>query len=291
MKAVKVGRRRNKSVPAEPQSFIHRGRRLHYEVYGEGGHLLVYTHGLLLDANLNRPIAEALAARGNRVVLLDLLGHGLSDKPAHASEYRMDLYVDQVMALLDHIGAGEAVLGGVSLGANVSLLAAVKDPERVRGLVLEMPVLENAAPAVALTFVPFMLAVHYAKLPAEALTAVARRAPRTPFPPLNSVLNAASLKPEEIAAILHGILLGPVSPTFEQRLALTAPTLVIGHHRDFIHPFSDAVSLVKLLPNGRLMLATSMLELRMRPTRLTKEIAEFLDETWGSARASEPLTA
>src|SRR5439155_1203541 len=83
-----------------------------------GDRLLVYLHGLLLDAEVNRGIAEALARRGNRVVLLDLLGHGRSDKPEHASVYRIDLYAHQVFALLDHLGAEQAVLGGVSLGAN-----------------------------------------------------------------------------------------------------------------------------------------------------------------------------
>src|SRR5579875_945368 len=149
----------------EPGSFVHSGHRLHYEVYGEGDRLVVYTNGLLLDTNLNRPLAEALAARGYRVVLLDLLGHGQSDKPTRATDYRMDLFVGQVMACLDHLGADEAVLGGVSLGANVSLLAATYDPERVRGLVIEMPVLEHATPGVAMTFVPLMLAVHYATRP------------------------------------------------------------------------------------------------------------------------------
>ena len=80
--------------------------------------------------------------RGNRVVLLDLLGHGRSDKPRHTSAYRMDTYATQVFALLDELGAKEAVLGGMSLGANVSLFAADQHPHRVRGLVLEMPVLE-----------------------------------------------------------------------------------------------------------------------------------------------------
>ncbi len=279
--------------PLVPQSrsFTHRGHRLHYEVYGEGDHLLVYMHGLLLDANLNRPIADALAGRGNRVVLLDLLGHGGSDKPVHASEYRIDLYVDQLSALLDHLGAGQAVLGGVSLGANVGLLAAVHEPERVRGLLLEMPVLEYAAPAVALTFVPFMLAVHYARVPAGVLTGFARRIPRTSFPPLDSVLDAASHRPEVMAAILHGILLGPVGPTYEQRAAVTVPALVIGHHRDFIHPFSDAAALASLLPDGRLMQATSMLELRMRPKRLIDEIATFLDEAWGAGCAGQSRSA
>jgi pimeloyl-ACP methyl ester carboxylesterase len=275
------------NVPYVQETFAHRGHRLSYEVHGEGERLLVYMHGLLLDAHLNRPIAQALAARGNRVVLLDLLGHGLSDQPTHASEYRIDLYVDQVLALLDHIGADDAVLGGLSLGANVSLLAAVHAPDRVRGLVLEMPVLEQAVPAVALTFVPLLLALHYARRPASVVTSLVRRSPRTPFPPLNSVLNAASLHPDVMAAILHGVLLGPVSPTFEQRAAITAPTVVIGHGADLIHPFSDAAGLVRLVANGRLIRAESMFELRVRPARLTDEIASFLDEAWGSDAASE----
>lgn len=194
-------------------------------------------------------------------------------------------------ALLDHLGAAQAVLGGVSLGANVSLLAAVHEPERVRALLLEMPVLEYAAPAAALTFVPFMLAVHYARIPARALTGIVRHIPRTKFPPLDSVLDAASHRPEEMAAILHGILLGPVGPTYEQRAAVSAPTLVIGHHRDFIHPFSDAAALVSLLPDARLVQATSMFELRMRPKRLTGEIAVFLDEAWGAGYSGESRSA
>ena len=279
---MRPGRHRQaRSSRPEQRTFAHRGRQLGYEVHGEGGHLLVYLHGLLLDADLNRPVAEALAARGNRVVLLDLLGHGRSDKPTHASEYRIDLYVDQVRALLDHLEAEEAVLGGVSLGANVSLLAAVHDPERVRGLVLEMPVLEYAAPAVALTVVPFFLALHYARRPVGALSGLAGRLPSTGFPPLDGIVHAASTRPEAVAAVLHGILLGPVGPTFEQREAVEVPALVIGHRRDVIHPFSDAAALARLLPGGRLMRATSMLELRMRPRRLTEEIASFLDETWG----------
>jgi pimeloyl-ACP methyl ester carboxylesterase len=259
---------------------MHDGRRLAYEVHGSGDRLLVYLNALLLDANMNRGIAQALAERGSRVVLLDLLGHGLSDKPAHASEYRMDTYVEQVFALLDELGAPDAVLGGVSLGANVSLLAAVRSPERVRGLVLEMPVLEWAAPAAALTFVPVVLGLHYCERTAGFVTALVRRVPRSGFGPLDSVLNAASLQPDSMAAVLHGILVGPIAPTVDQRSALTPPALVLGHRADLIHPFSDAVGLARQLPNGRLLPAHSLFELRLHPRRLTVEIAEFLDEIW-----------
>jgi len=267
----------SESVPA---SFVHAGHRLAYEVHGEGDHLIVYLHGLLLDANLNRSLARALAERGNRVVLLDLLGHGRSDKPTHASEYRMDLYVEQVFALLDELGADEAVLGGLSLGANVSLLAAVRSPGRVRGLVLEMPVLERATPSVALTFVPLLLALHYARTPTRLLTGLLQRLPRTGFGPADTLLNAASLDPDQMAAVLHGVLLGPVAPTFEERTAITAPALILAHRADLIHPFSDATALSRQVPHGQLVQARSPFELRLRPARLTAEIAAFLDDVW-----------
>src|SRR5271167_4422607 len=130
------------------RSFTYHGHQLVYDAYGSGHDpLVVYLHGLLLDAELNRGIAHALAEKGYQVVLLDLLGHGRSDKPTHASAYRIDSYADQVVGLLDHLGVENAVLGGISLGANVSLFAATRHPARVRALVLEMPVLERAVPA------------------------------------------------------------------------------------------------------------------------------------------------
>lgn len=266
-------------VPAQ-RSFTFKGRKLVYEVHGRGPRTLVYLHGLLLDASLNRGVATALAERGNRVVLLDLLGHGGSDRPRHAAAYRIDLYVDQVMALLDELDVDEAALGGLSLGANVSLLAAATHPDRVRGLVLEMPVLEMAAPAVALTFVPLLLAFHYGGPLPRLAAGLARRLPRTPYGPLNSVLGAAAHDPEQLAAVLHGVLMGPVTPTFEQRTTMPTPALVLGHRFDLIHPFSDADNLVRQMPNARLVHARSPLELRLRPHRLTAEIAGFLEEVW-----------
>lgn len=259
---------------------MHNGYRLAYDVYGNGERLLVYLHGLLLDADLNRGIAMALSERGNTVVLLDLLGHGRSDKPRHASTYRMDLYVDQVVALLDELGAPDAVLGGLSLGANVSLLAATEAPRRVRGLVLEMPVLERAVPVAAMTFVPLLIGLHYGRPALRLINGVAHRLPRTPFGPLNSLIHAASLDPDQMAAVLHGVLVGPVAPTQEQRAAITAPALILAHRADLLHPFDDATDLVRQLPNALLVRARSPFELRLRPHRLTAEIAAFLDDVW-----------
>ena len=57
-------------------------------------------------------------------------------------------------------------------------------------------------------------------------------------------------------------------------------TLIIGHPRDPVHPFSDADELARELRNARLVDANSILELRLAPERLTPEIARFVDECW-----------
>ena len=278
------------------RTFVHQGRTLAYDVFGEGEEVVVYLHGLLLDSEINRGIAASLAERGKRVVLLDLLGHGRSDKPRHASEYRIDHYADQVVALLDHLQVPSAVLGGVSLGANVSLFAATRVPERVRGLVLEMPVLEWAVPAAALFFAPQLLIAHYGKAVMSRLAALVARLPETPIGPLNSVIRSGALAPEVVAAVLHGILVGPVAPTVEQRRSIEAPALIVAHRHDLIHPFSDAENLAAQLPDATLVRSWSSLELRVMPARITGEIAEFVDRAWAppskpAARRTRPSRA
>ena len=250
--------------------------------------MLVWLHGILLDANLSRGLARALAAKGYRVVLLDLLGHGRSEKPRDPSDHRMDLYADQVLCLLDELGVDQVVLGGVSLGTNVSLLTTACCPEKVRGLILEMPVLETAAPAAALTFVPFMLQMRVASTPLRLVSRAVSRLPSTGIGPLDSLLNAAGSDPDEIAAVLHGVLLGPMAPTVEQRQAITAPALVLGHGIDLIHSFADAKILAGQLPQARLIRTRTFAELWVSPARLTGEIARFLDRLWADDEPQDP---
>jgi hypothetical protein len=93
-------------------------------------------------------------------------------------------------------------------------------------------------------------------------------------------MNALSNDPVETAAVLHGILAGPIAPTVDQRAAMDVPALVIGHQVDRLHPFHDAEQLARRLPDGQLLQARSVLELRVSPGRLTDEIAQFLEAAW-----------
>jgi pimeloyl-ACP methyl ester carboxylesterase len=108
--------------------------------------------------------------------------------------------------------------------------------------------------------------------------------PSSGFGPLDSFINAASSDPDEIAAVLHGVLLGPIAPTIEQRRSITAPALVLGHGIDLIHSLSDARNLARQLPDARLIRTHTFAELWVRPARLTAEIADFLDRVWTDAQ-------
>ncbi|HEY4927640.1 MAG TPA: alpha/beta hydrolase [Acidimicrobiales bacterium] len=272
------------AAPYEVGTFVHEHLELYYEIHGSGPRVLIFLHGILMDANMNRRLASDLAAKGNRVILLDLPGHGLSARPQRASFHRMDTYAGHVIGLMDHLGIDQTVVGGVSLGGNVSLLVAAQAPDRVRGLVVEMPVLEWALPAAAITFVPMLLAVHFARPVVGWVSKRFRALPRTGNGPLDSVMNMLSAEPRETAAVLHGILAGPIAPTVDQRAAMEMPALVIGHKVDHVHPFHDAEQLARRLPQGELIQANSVLELRVHPERLTDEINRLLDKAWAAPK-------
>src|SRR5689334_19573955 len=77
-----------------------------------GGRPLILLHGLLMSQEMHRPLAEDLAARGNRVITMDLLGHGRSDRPRDMWRYSMGTYGGEVVALMDHLGIEQAVVMG-----------------------------------------------------------------------------------------------------------------------------------------------------------------------------------
>ena len=128
----------------ETRYFNFEDHRLAYVERGEGKRVVVLLHALLLSKRMHRALARELDGRGYRVISLDLLGHGESDRPADMTQHSMQRYGRMALALLDHLGIEQAVFLGTSLGANTTLETATLAPERVRGMVIEMPVLDNA---------------------------------------------------------------------------------------------------------------------------------------------------
>src|ERR1700685_2425218 len=287
-------------------SFRFEGRRIAYTEYGGGpvavttaggrgraaksaaasARPLIIVHGVLLSQEMNRPLAKDLAARGNRVITVDLLGHGQSDRPRDMWRYSMGIFARQVIGLMDNLEIEQAVVMGTSLGANTALEIASVAPERLRGMVIEMPVLDNALLWSALFFTPPLVALTFGEPLMKLIAHGARAVPRWLLPHYGNVmLDLIRQEPGPSGALLQGLFFGRIAPHRDERRTFEAPALVLGHHRDPVHPFSDAGMLAKELPNGRLLEADSLMELRMHPERLTGEIADFLDEAWKPPRA------
>ena len=262
-------------------SFRYRDNKLAYTIFGEGQRWVVLTPGLLLPVAINEPLARHLAEQGNRVVTFDPLGHGRSDRPYDMTQYSVENFARELLALLDHLDIDEAVIGGPSLGSNITLELAAMAPRRVRGMLIEMPVLENGLVSSAMAFGPLLVLLHFFENQVEWVTSGLRRIPRRLVPFWGNVaLDVVRQPPGPSSALLQGIFFGHLAPHRDVRRTLTMPALVIGHRRDPIHPFSDAGMLAEELPNARLCEASHIFELRYSPERLSGEISEFVRECW-----------
>jgi pimeloyl-ACP methyl ester carboxylesterase len=271
------------------QFFVDR-HRLEYTEYGTGNRWVVLIHGQLMVRQMHRPLARALAAQGLHVVTVDMLGHGRSDRPDDARVYSMSAFGEQVVALLDHLGAETAVVGGTSLGANVSLEVAVAAPERVQGLIIEMPVLDNALEAGLIAFGPMLFAARFLPFTVNLTRAVSRAVPRGMVPFwVGIVLDTMNQRPRPMAAAIHGIFFGRIAPGSKLRREITTPMLVVGHPRDPIHPAADAAMLADEVEGARFVRARSILEWRLTPERLDREAAEFAVACWDGPRGKREV--
>ncbi|HEU0023404.1 MAG TPA: alpha/beta hydrolase [Thermoleophilaceae bacterium] len=261
------------------------GHRLVFDEYGEGNRTVLLLPPLLFSRRIHRPLAEALADRGHRVLCLDLLGHGDSDRPPEMSNYSMTIFGGQGVALLDHLDISRAVVGGPSLGANASLEVAAAAPDRVRGLMIQMPVLDNALLGCALAFTPMLMGLTFGAPVARLVGRAANVVPRGTTHLADSLLDWIGQDPKPSASVLQGLFFGRVAPPADERRRMRQPTLVIGHRRDPVHPFSDSDMLVRELPNARLIEADSIWELWTSPERLTGKIVPFIEQCFRSRQS------
>jgi pimeloyl-ACP methyl ester carboxylesterase len=263
--------------------------RLEYTEFGSGEQWVVLLHGQLMPRRMHQPLARALASRGLHVVTLDLLGHGRSDRPADPLVYSTTAFAEQVVALLDHLGAEQAVIGGTSLGANVSLEVAHLHPTRVRGLICEMPVLDNAVEAGILAFAPLLFAARFLPWTVDGLRLLTRPVPRGLVPFWTGiVLDTLDQHADALGAVVHGIFFGPVAPRSSARRRITVPALVVGHPADPVHPAADAAMLAEELPHARFVRARSILEWRFWPERLDHEAGDFALACWEAPSTPGP---
>jgi hypothetical protein len=153
-------------------------------------------------------------------------------------------------------------------------------------MMVEMPVLDNALLAAAVIFTPILLGLRFGEPLLRGVASLSNRIPRTNFL-IDIGLDWLRQDPAPSAAIIEGLFLGSGAPHHGLRVKMDQPTMVIGHHADPLHPFSDSGMLVEELPNAKLIEASSILEWRISPNRLDDELARFLDQVWEQSGRGE----
>jgi pimeloyl-ACP methyl ester carboxylesterase len=109
------------------------GARIHYVNYGKGDEALVLVHGWTQNIDGWRDQAADFANR-NRVIAIDLPGHGQSDKPQ--TTYSMDYFARAINAVMSDAKVKRAVLMGHSMGTPVARQFYRKYPEKTLAIII-----------------------------------------------------------------------------------------------------------------------------------------------------------
>jgi pimeloyl-ACP methyl ester carboxylesterase len=120
---------------ATPVAKLKRGDvELYYEIHGQGPTLLL-THGYSATSQMWAGQVDALS-KHHTLITWDMRGHGESDYPEDPAAYSEAETVADMAALLDVVGAEQAIVGGLSLGGYMSLAFHRDHPQRVRALLI-----------------------------------------------------------------------------------------------------------------------------------------------------------
>src|SRR5437773_2217152 len=124
-------------IHPEHSWFTHvNGMQIHYlEAGDEHAPTIILIHGFISSNLIWSGTLLPLARAGFRVIAPDLPGYGYSDKPAGA-EYTIGSQAESVIALMNRLGIGSAIVAGASYGGAVAATMALDYPERVEKLIL-----------------------------------------------------------------------------------------------------------------------------------------------------------
>jgi pimeloyl-ACP methyl ester carboxylesterase len=237
-------------------TFHHDQIAFNYADEGEGLPLILL-HGLTAD--MAQPLEIAPTRDGVRLLRMDMRGHGGTYPLGPEDGFSFAQMASDVLALADHLGLEQFVIGGISMGAGISLSLATLQPGRVRGLILIRPAwLDGSSPP---TLEVMREAGHCiqqygviaGKARFEQLMLYQQVAAAVPYAARG--LLAQFDHPRAAEAVVR-LLRIPADKPIGDRAAwsrLPMPALVIGNGQDPTHPLAMAQAFAGWIPNAHLV--------------------------------------
>ncbi|WP_329122595.1 alpha/beta fold hydrolase [Streptomyces sp. NBC_01465] len=234
--------------------FSAHGATLHYDDLGPASGLpVVLVHGHPFNRTLWTPQAQALAAAGHRVITPDLRGYG--DSTVTPGKVLLSDFADDLAALLDHLGLERAVIGGVSMGGQITMEFQRRYAHRVLALVLadtSSAAETEEGKAFRNTLADRLLAEGMDGYAAEVIDKMlaAYNVTALPDAAAHVLTMMRTTNPEGAAAALRG---RAERPDYGETLAaVTAPVLILVGADDVYTPVATAESLHRLVPHATL---------------------------------------
>jgi pimeloyl-ACP methyl ester carboxylesterase len=226
---------------------------------GGDGLPVIFQHGLCGDA---RQTTEAFPRDPRfRRITIESRGHGASEA-GDPAQFSVHTFADDIAAFIEAHRLGPIVIGGISMGAAITLHLAVHRPEIVRGLILARPAWitasapANQSPNVEVGRLLRDLSREDAREAFE-ISETARHLAEVAPDNLASLRGFFSREPQAITvALLQAIAADGPGVSEEDLRKLETPTLIIGHDIDYIHPLSYAATLSQLIPRSQLVAIT-----------------------------------
>lgn len=257
------------------------GTNLYYADTGKAESLqIVLIHGFPFSSETWKGQAQMLQEKNLRVITYDLRGHGRSD--AGDGQYTIELFVDDLIALLDHLKITKTILCGFSMGGYVALRAIERNPDRFNALVLcdTMSAADsNEVKIRRANSIKLVKKEGVARFAEGFLKAVF--APKT-FDTEPDIVNEIrriilSNSPLGICGAL--IAMAGRTDTTEVLSKISVPTLILVGELDAVTPPSAAKKMHDRIPNSKLHHisdAGHMSNLE-NPIMFNKHLTEFLD--------------
>jgi len=253
----------------------------YFEEYGSGPSF-VFSHGLGGNLAQTRELIGDLP--NVRLILYDNRGHGRTSGVGDPERLNFSVMADDLAGLLAFLAIPAAMVGGVSMGAGISLAFGLRYPGYAKGLILSRPAWLNVPQPPNLAVFPKIADMveqfgregalkHFRK--SNLFVSLKRTAPETARSLAGLFLDRSA---SAIVSTFRSIPASAPFHSFDELKMLNVPTLILANRNDPIHPFHYSQRLAAAIPNARLCEFPSKSEsLELHQRHFRDLLADFLN--------------